>query len=179
MLLKGAPDPPGDSELMCDLINVHPTPTPVRTHKRKEYKLEQLERLRSEDNPPPSPPPHRFMITHTIESYYIPRRQSQSYKFEEFAKISNFWIFKQTLHATHFLKLLDQMCKYEIDPMSIVEDTERIRFCRQTEGRTDGQGETSIPPFQLRWSGGYNQCNVQGHTLIGPLLYFSETIHST
>ena len=22
--------------------------------------------------------------------------------------------------------------------------------------RTDGQGDTSIPPFQLRWSGGYN-----------------------
>ena len=25
--------------------------------------------------------------------------------------------------------------------------------------RTDGQGDTSIPPFQLRWSGGYNQDN--------------------
>ena len=24
--------------------------------------------------------------------------------------------------------------------------------------RTDGQGDTSIPPFQLRWSGGYNEC---------------------
>ena len=23
--------------------------------------------------------------------------------------------------------------------------------------RTDGQGDTSIPPFQLRWSGGYNK----------------------
>ena len=27
---------------------------------------------------------------------------------------------------------------------------------RRTDGRTDGQGETSIPPFQLRWSRGYN-----------------------
>ena len=27
---------------------------------------------------------------------------------------------------------------------------------RRTDGQTDGQGETSIPPFQLRWSGGYN-----------------------
>ena len=27
--------------------------------------------------------------------------------------------------------------------------------------RTDGQGDTSIPPFQLRWSGGYNN-NYQG-----------------
>ena len=38
--------------------------------------------------------------------------------------------------------------------MSIVEDTERTRFCPQTDRRTDRQGETSIPPFQLRWSGG-------------------------
>ena len=52
------------------------------------------------------------------------------------------------------------MCKYEMDLMSIVEDTERTRFCpqtdRRTDRRTDGQGDTSIPPYQLRWSGGYN-----------------------
>ena len=58
----------------------------------------------------------------------VKRRQSQSYKFKKFAKISNFWIFKRALHVTHLLKLLDKMCKYEIDPMSIVEDTERTRF---------------------------------------------------
>ena len=63
----------------------------------------------------------------------------------------------QTLHMTHLLKLLDKMCKYEMDPMSIVEDTERTRFGPQTDRWTDGQGETSIPPFQLRWSGGYNK----------------------
>ena len=28
---------------------------------------------------------------------------------------------------------------------------------RRTDGRTDGQGETSIPPFQLLWSEGYNK----------------------
>ena len=38
---------------------------------------------------------------------------------------------------------------------SIVEDTERTRFCPRTDRRTDGQGDTSIPPYQLRWSGGY------------------------
>ena len=41
---------------------------------------------------------------------------------------------------THLLKLLDKMCKYEMDPMSIVEDTDSVHR------RTDGQGETSIPP---------------------------------
>ena len=106
------------------------------------------------------------MITHIIVSYWIPRQRktNQSYKFKEFAKIANFLFLKQTLHATHLLKLLDKMCKYEMDPMSIVEDTERTRFCPQTDRRTDGrtdrrtggQGENSIPPFQLRWSGGYN-----------------------
>ena len=49
------------------------------------------------------------------------------------------------------------MCKYEMDPTSIVKDTERTRFCPQMDGQTDGQGETSIPRFQLRWSGGYNK----------------------
>ena len=43
---------------------------------------------------------------------------------------------KRALHATHLLKLLDKMCKYEMDPMSIVEDTERTRFCPQTDRRT-------------------------------------------
>ena len=56
----------------------------------------------------------------------------------------------QTLHATHLLKLLDKMCKYEKDPMSVVEDTERTQFCPQTDRRIDGQGKTSILPFQLR-----------------------------
>ena len=58
------------------------------------------------------------------------------------------------LHATHLLKLLDKMCKYEMDPMSIVEDTERTRFCPQTDRRTDGQGDTSIPPFNFVEAGG-------------------------
>ena len=49
------------------------------------------------------------------------------------------------------MKLLDKMCKYEMDPTSIVKGTEQTPFCPQTDGRTDGrkegQGETSIPPF--------------------------------
>ena len=50
---------------------------------------------------------------------------------------------------THLLKLLDKMCKYEMDPASIVEDTERTPFCPHTDGQTEGRRETSIPPFQL------------------------------
>ena len=83
-------------------------------------KLEQLERLRSEDTPAASWLP-------------IPLTKSQ-------LQISNFWILKQALHTTHLLKLLDKMCKYEMDLMSIVEDTEQTRFYPQTD--------------RLRWSGG-------------------------
>ena len=47
---------------------------------------------------------------------------------------------------THLLNLLDNVCKYEMDPASIVEDTERHDSVHRW---TDGQGETSIPPFNL------------------------------
>ena len=115
-----------------------------------DKKLEKLEHLRSEDTPAASWLPK--LLSHIGSQVKI--RQSQSYKFKEFAKI-----LKQTLHVTHLLKWLDKMCKCEMDPMSIVEDTERTRFCPQMDRRTDGQGETSIPPFQLCWSGGYKNMN--------------------
>ena len=44
-------------------------------------------------------------------------------------------------HAAHILKLVDMMCKYEMDPISILEDTERTWFRLQTDGRTHGRGE--------------------------------------
>ena len=87
---------------------------------------------------------------------HVIKRQSQSYKFQKFAKNSNFEILQWPVHVTHLLKLLDKMCKYEMDLTSIVEDTEQTRFCRTdgwTDGQTDGQRETNIPPFQLRWRG--------------------------
>ena len=98
--------------------------------KLKQLELEQLECLRSEDTP------RRPMITHTTESCWIKRRQSQSYKFQEFAKISIFLILTETLHVTHLLKLLDKMCKYEMDPTSILEDTEWTWFFPQKDRRT-------------------------------------------
>ena len=99
------------------------------------------------------------MITHTIESYWIPSKkgQSQSYKFKEFAKVSNVSILKQTLHMTHLRNLLDKMCKYEMDTTSIGEDTERIRFCPQTDKwmyirvdvRTTDKVKPVYPPFNF------------------------------
>ena len=40
------------------------------------YELEQLERLRSEDTP------RRLMITHTIESYWIPSQKKTKSKLQ-------------------------------------------------------------------------------------------------
>ena len=46
------------------------------------------------------------------------------------------------------MKLVDQICKYEMDPASVVNDTERIRFCSQrdrwTGGETDGQTDRQM-----------------------------------
>ena len=50
-------------------------------------------------------------------------------------------ILPETLHATHLLKLLDKMYKYEMDPTKTVGATERTwgagRTDEQTEGRTE------------------------------------------
>ena len=91
-----------------------------------QYILEQLERFRSEDTPAASWLP--IPLSHIGSQVKI--RQSQSYKFKKFAKISNFkirWVFLQ-IQSGH----------------------------GSVHRRTDGQGDTSIPPFQLCWSGGYN-----------------------
>ena len=68
-------------------------------------------------------------------------------------QIFEFWREKKTFQVIHSL-LLDKMSKYEMDLASIVEDTERTRFHPQTDRWTDGQVETSIPPFQHSLSGG-------------------------
>ena len=89
--------------------------------------LEQLERLCSEDTPTASWLP--ILLSHIGSQ--VKRTQSQSYKFKEFAKISNMkWIRRALL-------------KIQSGHNSV-------------HRRTDGQGETSIPPFQLSWSWGYN-----------------------
>ena len=63
----------------------------------------------------------------------------------------------ETVHAIHLLKLLDKMCKYEMDPTRTVGVTEQTRDAGWTDGRTDrrtdGQSETNRHPnnFVSRW----------------------------
>ena len=87
---------------------------------RGEYmmKLEQLQRLRSENTP--TAPWLPILLIHSGSQ--VKTRQSQSYKFQEFAKNSFFFNFETIFNMTHLMKLLDKMCKNEMDLASIVED---------------------------------------------------------
>ena len=111
-------------------------------------KLEQVERLRYDDTL------RRLTITHTIESYWIPSQKKTKSKLQiqRNRQIFIFSILKQSIQATHLLMLLDKMCKYEMDPTSIVEDTERTRVCPQTDRRTDRQTDKVKPVYPLSTS---------------------------
>ena len=56
-------------------------------------------------------------------------------------------------YVTHQLKLLDNVCKYEMDLTSIVEYTKWTRFCPQTDRRTRWNQYT---PFSISLKRGYN-----------------------
>ena len=91
-------------------------------------KLEQLEHLRFEI---PRRPWLPMPGIHTRSK--VKTRQSQSYKLKKMAKNSNFEILHKTLHATHLLKLLGKMYKYEMDPTRTVGATERTRDAGRME----------------------------------------------
>ena len=77
--------------------------------------------------PPPNDYPYHWVILD-------PKSKEVKVKVTNLKNSPKFW----NAHYTwHLLKLLDKMCKYEMDPMRIVEDTERTRFCPQTDKRTD------------------------------------------
>ena len=82
-----------------------------------------------------------------------------------FRKNSNFAIFSKTQHKIHLLKLVDKMCKHEMDLASIVEDTERTWFLLQTERRTKWNQYTPLK-FVGR---GYNHSKYYIHISRGPM----------
>ena len=59
------------------------------------------------------------MITHTSDSHQVP-------------------ILQGTLHATHLLKLLDEMYKYDMDPTRTVGATEQTQDAGRKDRQTDG-----------------------------------------
>ena len=121
------------------------------------FKLEQLECLHSENNP------RHPMITHTIDSYsyWIPSQNMTSYKFKEFAQSSISSILKTTLLDTHSLTrhtFWSCLIRY-VNIKWIRRVLLKIRSGQDTvhrwmDRRMDGQGETSIPPFNFIEAGG-------------------------
>ena len=112
-----------------------------------------VEHLRSEDKPiiPWLP----ILLT---SSYWITSKQDKVVvtNLKNLPKLQIFLILKKkTIHATHLLKLLDEMYKHKskMDLASIVEDTEWTQFCpkmdRQTDERTKWNQFTRL---QLRWA---------------------------
>ena len=89
----------------------------------------------------------------------------KKFNFFNFAKNLETW------HATHLLKLLNKMCKYKLDPASIVEVTEQTWFCPQTDGRTDGWTDGHRP----REGRGYKNVSVTNVYLIHKI-WFGEVI---
>ena len=93
------------------------------------------------------PPPH------TIESYWSPSQKKTKSKLQ-ILKISQNFEFWNRLSTWHTL----WSCLIRCANMKWI----RWVFLKIQSGhdsvhrRTDGQGDTSIPPFQLRWSGGIN-----------------------
>ena len=83
------------------------------------------------------------MITHTSDSHQIPSQNKTKSKLQslKIAKNLNFAILQYTLHATHLLKLLEKMYKYEMDPTRTVGVTERTWDAGRTDGQTDGRTE--------------------------------------
>ena len=101
----------------------------------------ELERLLSEDTPPTNP----WLPILLTSSYWIPSQKKTKSKLQ-------IWRIWQNFKFLNFEKLLDTMCKYEMDPASIIEDTELTQFCPQTDKRTRWNQHT---PLQLHWA--YNK----------------------
>ena len=84
---------------------------------------------------------------------------------------------QETLHATHILKLLSKMYKYEMNPTRTVGATEQTRDAErmdgQTDGRTDGwmdrrmDGVKPIYPQPIRGSGGIISWTQEDVRLLG------------
>ena len=99
----------------------------------KYIKLEQLERLRSEDTS------RRLMITNTIESCWIPQVKTRSNDLEDIGQCQRSW------HATHLMLVI--ICTtYGKNPSRTVDATEGTRFSRSRPNDLEniGQGQRSL-----------------------------------
>ena len=120
-------------------------------HNHKKYQLEQLERLRSEDTP------CRLMITHTIESYWIPSQKNNRSRTENITEWTRFSKSRsndledigqgqRSPHATDLLMLVIICTKYGKNLSRTVDTTKRTWFSRSRPNDLEniGQGQRSL-----------------------------------
>ena len=103
--------------------------------------------------PPPPPPPHDYPYHWVILD---PKSKEDKVKVTNLKNLPKFQIFE--FWNGHYTQHTFWSCLIRCANMKWIQwvllkiqsghDT-------QTDRQTDGQGDTSIHPFQLRWSGGY------------------------
>ena len=99
------------------------------------------------------------IITLTIDSHQIPSQNKTKAKLQISKKCQNFkfWFCNKPYTRHKWCRLI-KLCKYELDPVSIVEVKERTRFCPQTDGRTSwNQCRVHDIHPSTSLSGGYNK----------------------
>ena len=99
--------------------------------------------------------PRLLMITYFIESYWIPSQKKTKSKWQILKNSPKFYICE--FWNKHYMRHTFWSCLIRCANMKWIR---RVLLKIQSghdsvHRRTDGQGETSIPPFQLRWSKGY------------------------
>ena len=128
------------------------------------YRLTKFQRLTTRETRMPMfweypPLPHDYPYYWFISDPKSKQDKLKTTNLKKMPKIQMSIILQKSLYATYLLKWLDMIYKYEMDPVSIVEDTEQTPFLPQTDRwmdtdwRTEGQGEISKTPFQFHWSG--------------------------
>ena len=109
--------------------------------------LEQLERLRSEDNPNPPPPPAASWLPIPLSHIGSQVKRRQSYKFKKFAKISNFWNGHYTRHT--FLSCLIRCANMKWIRWGLLKiQSGHDSVHRRTDGRTDGRTDRRTRWYQ-------------------------------
>ena len=99
------------------------------------------------------PPPHDYPYHWII---FDPKSKEDKVKVTNLKNSPKFWIFE--FWNKHYTRHTFWSCLIRCANMKWI----RWVLLKIQSGhdsvhrRTDAQGETSIPPFQLRWSGGYN-----------------------
>ena len=112
-------------------------------------KLEQLKCLRSEDTT------RRLMITHTIESYWIPSQKKTKLQIQRICQNFKFWNKPYTRHT--FWSCLRCANMKWIRWVFLMIQSGHNSVHRRTDGQRNRRTRwNQYTPFQLRWSGGYN-----------------------